>query len=84
MESIRPHHQYRDIQLPERISIQTLHSLSGGEAEHLVVITDGLADFSFDLQSLSPTDRALFENACARASKTLTVIHATGGPHVSG
>jgi hypothetical protein len=84
MESIRPHHQYRDIQLPERISIQTLHSLSGGEAEHLVVITDGLADFSFDLQSLSPTDRALFENACARASKTLTVIHATGGPQVSG
>jgi hypothetical protein len=78
MDAIRPHHQYRDIQLPERISIQTLHSLSGGEAEHVVVITDGLTDFSFDLQSLTPPDRALFENACARASKTLTLIHAAG------
>ena len=77
MESIRPHHQYLDIQLPERISIQTLHSLSGGEAEHVVLITDGLTDFSFDLCSLTPTDRALFENACARARKTLTVIHST-------
>ncbi len=78
MDAIRPHHQYRDIQLPERISIQTLHSLSGGEAEHVVVLTDGLTDFSFDLQSLTPPDRALFENACARASKTLTLIHAAG------
>jgi hypothetical protein len=78
IEAIRPHHQYRDIQLPERISLQTLHSLSGGEAEHVVVITDGLADFSFDLQSLTATDKALFENACARARKTLTVIHSTG------
>ena len=77
MDSIRPHHQYRDIHLPERISLQTLHSLSGGEAEHVVVITDGLADFGFDLQSLTPTDKALFENACARARKTLTVIHST-------
>jgi hypothetical protein len=84
MDAIRPHHQYRDIQLPERISIQTLHSLSGGQAEHVVVITDGLNDFSFDLQSLTPTDRALFENACARASKTLTLIHATGEYRQSG
>ena len=71
MESIRPHHQYRDIHLSERIAIQTLHSLSGAEADHMVVITDGL-----DMASLNLSDNALFDNACARATKTLTLIHA--------
>ena len=69
MESIRPHHQYRDIQLSEPLGIQTLHSLSGGEAAHVIVLTDGL-----DMLNLSPADRALFDNACARATKTLTLV----------
>ena len=78
MDSIRPHHQYRDIQLSERISVQTLHSLSGGEAEHVIVIMDGLYGSASD-KSLSPTNKALFENACARASKSLWVVHTNCG-----
>jgi hypothetical protein len=78
MDSIRPHHQYRDIQLAERISIQTLHSLSGGEAEHVIVVMDGLYASASD-RTLSPANKALFENACARASKSLWVVHTNCG-----
>lgn len=74
MDSIRPHHQYLDIQLAERISIQTLHSLSGGEAEHVIIMMDGLVGKTLD-ENLSPTNSALFENACARARKSLRVVH---------
>ena len=74
MDSIRPHHQYRDIQLAEQLSIQTLHSLSGGEADHVIVITDGLVGNGPE-DWLGPANRALFENACARASKSLRIIH---------
>ena len=74
MDSIRPHHQYRDIQLAEQLSIQTLHSLSGGEADHVIVITDGLVGAGPE-DWLGPANRALFENACARARKSLRIIH---------
>jgi len=78
MDSIRPYHQYRDIQLVERISVQTLHSLSGGEAEYVIVIMDGLYTNATD-RSLTPTNKALFENACARASKSLWIVHTNCG-----
>ena len=70
MESIRPHHQYKDIGITERLSFQTLHSLSGGEVEHLVILLDDLSDRA----NLDQTRLVLLDNAMARATHTLTLI----------
>jgi len=70
MESIRPHHQYKDIGISEHLSFQTLHSLSGGEVEHLVILLDDLSD----RPNLDQTQLALLDNAMARATQTLTLI----------
>ena len=70
LESIRPHHQYKDIGISERLSFQTLHSLSGGEVEHLVILMDDLSDRA----NLDQTQQALLDNAIARATRTLTLI----------
>jgi hypothetical protein len=42
------------------------------------VIMDGLYTNATD-RSLTPTNKALFENACARASKSLWIVHTNCG-----
>lgn len=77
MESIRPHHQYKDIQIVERLSFQTLHALSGGEVEHLVILLDDLSDCLFENENVNPSAVALLTNAGARATKSLTFVNAS-------
>ena len=70
LESIRPHHQYKDIGISERLSFQTLHSLSGGEVEHLVILLDDLSDRA----NLDQSQLALLDNAINRATQSVTRI----------
>lgn len=70
LESIRPHHQYKDIGISERLSFQTLHSLSGGEVEHLVILLDDLSDRA----NLDQSQLALLDNAINRATQSVTLI----------
>lgn len=70
LQSIRPFHQYKDIGMSERLSFQTLHSLSGGEVEHLIILLDDLSDRA----TLEQMDVELLDNAVARATHTLTLI----------
>jgi hypothetical protein len=70
LQSIRPYHQYKDIGMSERLSFQTLHSLSGGEVEHLIILLDDLSDRA----TLDQMELELLDNAVARATHTLTLI----------
>jgi len=70
LESIRPHHQYKDIGITERLNFQTLHSLSGTEVEDLVIVLDELSDQG----NLDDSQKVLLENARNRATHSLTLI----------
>lgn len=74
LESIRPHHQYRDIQLPDQISVQTLHSLSGCEIEHLVILMHEENSNDSHPETIKLEEAALIENAIARATRTVTIV----------
>ena len=84
LDSVRPHHQYRDIHLSQRVSVQTLHSLSGCEIDHLVIILDFENPVHTLKKDLNVEESALLENAMARATRTVTIIHPVDASGVSG
>ena len=57
-----------------RIRIGTIHSVKGGEADHVTLITD-LTKKSYDAEKISPDDEArVWYVAVTRDIKTLTII----------